>query len=49
MTTTLLPNRDAAAAAAAAVSAPPAPALRPNEFTTSTYRRALHRGKGTSK
>ena len=47
MTTTMLPNRDAAAAAKRAADAPAPP---PVEFTSATYRRALHgRGKGTSK
>lgn len=42
MTTALLPCRDAAQAAAAAVTPPPAPALGPQDFTTASYRRALH-------
>lgn len=40
MHTSLLPCRDAAAVAAA--PPPSAPALQAGEFTTSTYRRAVH-------
>lgn len=47
METVMLPNRDAAVAArrAAAVSTTPppsAPPLKEGEFTTATYRRAVH-------
>lgn len=40
VTSQLLPMRDAAAVAK--TPPPAAPALAPNEFTSATYRRALH-------
>jgi len=51
MQTTMLPMRDASLAARAPVvspaAAPPAPV--PREFTTDSYRRALHGRKGTTR